>query len=208
MYGGSQITNLEITLDKLANRVSIANKEIKILVYYIPKSAKIIFSHSNNLYEKIKDTDENIGLILSEYLIENSFDRNQVIFKYNNNIVYPDQTLSQFINRHAINFDNEKEKNSDIEIEIKIEVIDIHEINKIISFCHSNEKYEDYYSIEKKMNDIFIDYTKKNKINYKKVEFKYKDNKIKKDQTLKDFINKDKKEFNQNQTLESIDIIY
>ena len=47
---------------------------------------------------------------------------------------------------------------------------------------------------------------KKNKINYKRVEFKYKDNKIKKDQTLKDFINKDKKEFNQNQTLENIDI--
>ena len=150
LYGGSQITNLEITLDKLANRVSIANKEIKILVYYIPKSAKIIFSHSNNLYEKIKDTEENIESILSEYLIENSIDRNQVIFKYNNNIVYPDQTLSQFINRHAINFDNEKENNSDIEIEIKIEVIDIHEINKIISFSHSNEKYEDYYSIEKK----------------------------------------------------------
>ena len=183
LYSGDIIDQkkLKITLDELANNQSKSDKKISILMQHMPKSVFIVFSHLKDLYKIEQDIGMTIDKSFSAYLQEKKIPKNNVILKYRNHLVNPYHTINQFITENHIVL-REKE-------EIKLDVIDIQETNKIISFSHQNEKDDYYYGLSKNMGEIFNEYSSNKKLDINKVEFKYKGISIKKNQTLNEFIN-------------------
>ncbi len=136
LYGGQKIDKNKygITLDKLENKQSKSDRKILILVSF---------------------TEKSICCLFSSYLEKEGIDKNNVILRYENLLVDPNQSINQFITKQnnidlsrifRKNTDNEDKDNyeenySDL-IEIKLDVIDIHEVSKIISFSHKNEHYK------------------------------------------------------------------
>ena len=189
LYNGNNITNLDLTIDELANKISKRDNEVKILVCHRPNSVLIVFTHLNDIYAQKIDIENNIDLIFSKYLFEKKIDKNSVILRYKNQIIDSEQTINQFISKNKINLRNInmlEENNDDNLMKIKFDIIDIHQVNKII-FTHKEEKDVVYYELDKKMGDIFENYLSKKKIDKYKVEFRYKGKLIKEKQLLGEF---------------------
>jgi hypothetical protein len=228
LYGGQKIdkTKYETTLDELANKQSKSDRKILILVYYLPKKVFIVFSHLGDSYKEKQDIEVKINIVFSGYLQKEGINKDNVILRYENSFVDINQTINQFITKQnnidlskIFRTNNDEEDNdddADIDknlIEIKLDVIDIHEVSKIISFSHKNEQYKENYGLSKKMGDIFNDFASKFNLDINKVEFKNNGISIIKNQTLNEFIknnnnniNNNEKDHNNNQTLENIKI--
>ena len=228
LYGGQKIdkTKYEATLDELANKQSKSDRKILILVYYLPKKVFIVFSHLGDSYKEKQDIEVKINIAFSGYLQKEGINKDNVILRYENSFVDINQTINQFITKQnnidlskIFRTNNDEEDNDDDAdndknlIEIKLDVIDIHEVSKIISFSHKNEQYKENYGLSKKMGDIFNDFASKFNLDINKVEFKNNGISIKKNQTLNEFIknnnnniNNNEKDHNNNQTLENIKI--
>ena len=190
LYNGNIIVNLDLTIDEIANKISKRDNEVIILVCHRPNSVLMVFKHLNDIYTQEIDIENNIDLIFSNYLSEKKIDRNSVILRYNNQIFDLDQTINQFITKNKINLSNINmlgENSVNNLIKIKLEVIDIHQVNKII-FTHNKEQNEGYYDLDKNMGDIFENYLSKRKMDKNKVEFKYKGQLINKKQLLSEFM--------------------
>jgi len=208
----------------LANKQRKSDRKIIILVYHLPKKVFIVFSHLGDSYKEKQDIEVLINSVFSSYLEKEGIDKNNVILRYENCLVDPNQTINQFItkqnnidlskifrkNTDNKDKDNYEENYSDL-IEIKLDVIDIHEVGKIISFSHQNEQYKENYSLSKNMEEIFNDIVLKFNLDINKVEFKSNGISIKKSQTLNEFIKSNSYNINSNekchnQTLENINI--
>ena len=187
LYNGNRINDFNMTIEELGNTQSKKDNKIEILVEHLPKSVLIVFSHLNDLYKKEKDIEENISSVFYDYLREKKIDRNNVILRYGDQVVDPNQTINQFITKYNINLSENKGKNIENLNEIKLDVIDIHEV-KIISFSYQNKEEDVVHGLEKNMGDIFNDYASKKELDIKKVEFKYNGVSIKKNQSLDEFI--------------------
>ena len=148
LYNGTQIINYNLTIDKLANKISIIDKEAKILVYHKSNFVLIVLRHLNDIYKEKKDYEEKIDSVLLDYLDKNNISRNSVILRYKGHYIDSNQTINQFISRNKIDIGNMNREIDNNLIEIKLNVIYIREFNKII-FFNKNEKYKEYYSLEK-----------------------------------------------------------
>ena len=147
LYNGNNITNLDLTIDELANKISKRDNEVKILVCHRRNSVLIVFTHLNDIYAQKIDIENNIDLIFSKYLFEKKIDKNNVILRYKNQIIDSEQTINQFISKNKINLRNInllEENNDDNLMKIKFDIIDIHQVNKII-FTHNEKKDVVYY---------------------------------------------------------------
>ena len=87
------------------------------------------------------------------------------------------------MNKQNINLKTKGLNNYDNLIQIQFNVLYIHELSEI-NFIYKEKESGDYYALGKNMGDLFKDYASKNKIDKKKVDFKYKGISIKEKQTL------------------------
>ena len=189
LYNGNCIDNYDITIDKLANKDSKQAGEVILLVNHKPNSVIIKFLHSGDLYEEKVDIEKDINSVLSNYLTEKNIDKNNIVLKYNDDIIEAEQTINQFITKYKIMIGNMNEIKDNNLTKINIDIIDIQTVSKI-KFLHNNEIYERNYSLERNMGDIFKDYASENKIDEERVEFLDINKKtIKKNQSFKQFKN-------------------
>lgn len=212
IYNGKSLSkydNLK-TIGQIVNEYSKRDKLINILVNNIPKQVNIVFSYLNLLNEENVDVGDCVGYLFNNFLSKNNINRNSVILKYKDNIVDTDLTINQFINKYSIDIGDWNEIDDNQKpIEIKLDVIEYLGVNKKILFIYNDDKYENFYNIEKKMKDIFSDYAKDQNKNENKLIFKYKGKSIDNNQTLMEFLqnNKDKiNEEEENQTAHDINI--
>ena len=167
----------------MANKDNKFTNLINLSVDYKLSTVDIIISHSNDkLYQEKKTIDINLSSIFSEFLTKSNLDKNDVILKYNKDIIDTNQTILQFMNKYNINLKTKGlNNNNDNLIQIQFDVLYIHELSEI-NFIYQENESGDYYALGKNMGDIFKDYTSKNNKDKKKLivnimEFQLKKNK-------------------------------
>ena len=185
------------TIEQIANVVSKSEKLINILVEQTPKDVNLVFCYLGKEKKENVYIDDTIESKFYKFLLDNEINRDNAILKYKDNIVNTELTINQFINKYTIDIGDWKEENDNQKpIEIKMDVIN-GIFKKIVFIYRVDDKYENFYNIEKKMKDIFSDYAKDKNKDKNKLDFKYKDKSIDDNQTLKDFLQNNMNKINE-----------
>ena len=175
---GARLDDYEKTINEIANKINISNMEINILVYEQSDSVNgddtknIYFLEENNTIKIPCKKDDKIKTISEKYEHLTKFNHKSVIYKYKGQELDLEKTFDDY---------NIKEKDIFINVDKKTLLY--------IIFSYLNIKYTIECYKEDKIEDICSDFASKNKIDKKKLIFKYKDNIVDKNQTLNQFFN-------------------
>ena len=175
---GTIIDDYEKSINEIANKINKSIMEINILVYDKSESVdgddtKIAyFLEENNTIKIPCKKDDKIKSISEKYEQLTKCNHKSIIYKYKGQELDLEKTFDDY---------NIKEK--DIFINVNKKTL------MYIIFAYLNIKYTIECYKEDKIEDICSDFSSKNKIDKKKLIFKYKDNIVDQNQTLNQFLN-------------------
>ena len=175
LCNGNKIDDFEQTFDQLANRENKEIMEIKILVFKAGEEnlegINVFFLEIFNTKKYVCDPDTKIKEICDKYEKESNFRPNSVIYICEGKELDLNKTFADYAN-----------SKNDIFIKVVPKEL-VYIIFAYLGTLYSIECFK-----EDKIEDICANFASKNNINKNKVIFKYQDNLVNQNQTLKEFL--------------------
>ena len=175
LCNGNKIDDFEQTFDQLANRENKEIMEIKILVFKAGEenleAINVFFLEIFNTKKYVCDPDTKIKEICDKYEKESNFRPNSMIYICEGKELDLNKTFADYAN-----------SKNDIFIKVVPKEL-VYIIFAYLGTLYSIECFK-----EDKIEDICADFASKNNINKNKVIFKYQDNLVNQNQTLKEFL--------------------